>query len=53
MTDYSNVMLQEVKVDVPSHRSTLLDGLSQLREKDLLMDVTLAAQGEKFKVGVC
>lgn len=51
MTQYCNKSLQGVSLDVPSHTTTLLEGLSHLRSKDLLLDVTLSAQGQHFTVG--
>lgn len=33
-----------------SHASTLLNGLNFLRERDYLLDVTIWADGESFKV---
>lgn len=33
-----------------SHTSTLLNGLNFLRERDYLLDVTIWADGESFKV---
>ena len=52
MTHYGNSKskLNGINVDISSHQSTLLEGLSLLRNKSLLLDVTLSAQGENFKV---
>ena len=46
----SSGKLNGINVDIPSHTSTLLEGLSHLRMKSLLLDVTLSAQGENFQV---
>lgn len=34
----------------PSHTNTLLQGLNELRNNDLLLDVTLLVDGKSFKV---
>ncbi|XP_018019618.1 kelch-like protein 26 [Hyalella azteca] len=49
MTRYRNSLSQTMTVDVPSHTSTLLEGLTHLRAKNLLLDVTLIAEGEEFQ----
>lgn len=49
MTRYGANCLNGINVEVPSHTATLLEGLTHLRSKSLLLDVTLIAQGEHFQ----
>uniref|UniRef100_A0A6A7G162 Kelch-like protein diablo n=3 Tax=Hirondellea gigas TaxID=1518452 RepID=A0A6A7G162_9CRUS len=49
MTRSGSHSLKGISVDVPSHTTTLLGGLSHLRSNGLLLDVTLSAEGEHFQ----
>ena len=42
--------LHSLQFESPSHTGTLLTGLNKLRDNGLLLDVTLVAGGEPFKV---
>lgn len=44
--------LNTVNFESPSHTGTLLSGLFALRTQGLLLDVTLIAGGESFKVNI-
>lgn len=49
--EFNDKPLNTVYFGSPSHADTLLSGLSSLRSKGHLLDVTLYAQGHAFQVG--